>query len=106
MKMTIALKALIAKLNDVSKKAAMRAANICVSHGNYEVEIEHLLLAYLEDDQSDISIALKKWNINSNAVKSDLSEQIVSFASGSARTPVFSSSLVKLLEHAWLISSI
>ncbi|MEG1114423.1 MAG: Clp protease N-terminal domain-containing protein, partial [Janthinobacterium sp.] len=44
------LKTLIAKLNDTARTAATRAASICVGLGQYEVDIEHLFLALLEQE--------------------------------------------------------
>ena len=46
--MSINLKTLIGKLNDTSRTAATRAASLCVSLGQYEVDIEHLFLALLD----------------------------------------------------------
>ena len=39
------LKTLISKLNDTTRRALERAANLCMARGNYEVDLEHLFLA-------------------------------------------------------------
>jgi type VI secretion system protein VasG len=106
MSMTINLKTLIGKLNDTCRDAATRAAGICVSLGQYQVDIEHLLLALLEQPGSDISIMARRSGIAAGALETDLQAEIAGFKNGNTRTPVFSERLPKLLEHAWLIASL
>jgi len=104
--MTINLKTLIGKLNDTCRDAATRAAGICVSLGQYQVDIEHLLLALLEQPGSDISIIARRCGIAAGALEADLQAEIAGFKNGNTRTPVFSERLPRLLEHAWLIASL
>ncbi|MDC8756007.1 type VI secretion system ATPase TssH [Janthinobacterium fluminis] len=104
--MSINLKTLIGKLNDTTRLAATRAANICVGLGQYEVDIEHLFLALLEQERSDFVVIARKCDISLGALESDLRREIEGFKSGSARTPVFSRHLPTLFEHAWLIASL
>ncbi|MFA9218874.1 MAG: Clp protease N-terminal domain-containing protein, partial [Sphingomonadaceae bacterium] len=61
--MSISLKTLIGKLNDSTRLAATRAASICISRGQYQVEIEHLLLALLEQEQCDLVIVARHCDI-------------------------------------------
>jgi type VI secretion system protein VasG len=100
------LKTLIAKLNDTARTAASRAANICVGLGQYEVDIEHLFLALLEQERSDFVTIARRSEISLTALEADLHREIGSFRTGSARTPVFSPHLPLLFEHAWLIASL
>ncbi|MBD8531178.1 MULTISPECIES: type VI secretion system ATPase TssH [unclassified Massilia] len=104
--MDINLKTLIGKLNDATRTAATRAANICVGLGQYEVDIEHLFLALLEQPDCDVVVAARACDISLSRLESDLRQEVARFASGSARTPVFSKHLPMLLEHAWLIASL
>ncbi len=104
--MSINLKTLIGKLNDTSRIAAQRAAAICVSRGQYEVDIEHLFLAFLEQERSDFSLIARKSGITLSELENDLQNEIGRFKSGNSRTPVFSPHLPKLFEHAWLIASL
>lgn len=104
--MSINLKTLIGKLNDTSRIAAQRAAAICVSRGQYEVDIEHLFLAFLEQEQSDFALIARKCGINLSELETDLQNEIGRFKNGNSRTPVFSPHLPKLFEHAWLIASL
>ena len=100
------LKTLISKLNDTARTAATRAAAICVGLGQYEVDIEHLFLALLEQERSDFVTIARRSEISLTALEADLRREIGSFRTGSARTPVFSPHLPLLFEHAWLVASL
>jgi type VI secretion system protein VasG len=104
--MDINLKTLIAKLNDVTRTAATRAAGICVGFGQYEVDIEHLFLALLEQPGSDLVVVAREAGISTTSLESDLRKEVERLPSGSARTPVFARHLPVLFEHAWLIASL
>jgi len=104
--MSINLKTLIGKLNDSSRAAATRAASLCVSLGQYEVDIEHLLLALLEQSGSDLAVIARRSGIALDRLEADLQAEVAKFRSGNTRTPVFSERLPKLFEHAWLIASL
>ncbi|GAB3435505.1 type VI secretion system ATPase TssH [Massilia solisilvae] len=104
--MDINLKTLIGKLNDTTRVAATRAANICVGLGQYEVDVEHLFLALLEQPASDFAVIARHCDISTTGLETDLRNEISRFATGSARTPVFSKHLPTLFEHAWLIASL
>jgi type VI secretion system protein VasG len=104
--MDINLKTLIGKLNDITRTAATRAASICVSLGQYEVDVEHLFLALLEQPGSDFVVIAGHCDISTTGIETDLRNEIARFATGSARTPVFSKHLPTLFEYAWLIASL
>jgi type VI secretion system protein VasG len=104
--MDINLKTLIAKLNDVTRSAATRAAGICVGLGQYEVDIEHLFLALLEQPGSDLVTVARAADVSLTGLESDLRREVERLPGGSARTPVFSRHLPVLFEHAWLIASL
>ncbi len=100
------LKTLITKLNDLSRKAAERAASLCMARGHYEVDLEHFMLALLEQADSDVAVLARRFGIALPALQSDLEAELSRFKSGNGRTPVFSAHLPVLLEHGWLIASL
>jgi type VI secretion system protein VasG len=104
--MTIGLKTLISKLNDTCRTGTERAANLCMSQGHYEVDLEHLFFALLEQQKSDFSIISRKFGISTSSLQSDLQSELSRFKTGNSRTPVFSPHLPKLFENAWLIASL
>ncbi|HBK45294.1 MAG TPA: type VI secretion system ATPase TssH [Xanthomonadaceae bacterium] len=104
--MSINLKTLIGKLDDTCRLAAERAANLCMARGNYEVDLEHLFLALLEQPQSDFALIARRCGISLELLEKDLSDEVARFKNGNTRTPVFSQHLPTLFEHAWLIASL
>lgn len=104
--MSINLKTLIGKLDDTCRLAAERAANLCMARGNYEVDVEHLFLALLEQSQSDFVLIARRCGIEPDALEQDLSNEVGRFKTGNTRTPVFSQHLPTLFEHGWLIASL
>ncbi|WP_426101366.1 type VI secretion system ATPase TssH [Massilia sp. TSP1-1-2] len=104
--MSINLKTLIGKLNDTSRTAATRAASICVSLGQFEVDLEHLFLALLEQPKSDFVLIARNMGISVSMLEADLQSEVQRLKAGNSRTPVFSARLPKLFENAWLIASL
>jgi type VI secretion system protein VasG len=104
--MTTNLKTLISKLNDTSRKAAERAASLCMARGHFEVDLEHLFLALLEQPQSDFTLICKRHGVAATELQRDLEAELARFKTGNTRTPVFGHHLPLLLEHAWLIASL
>jgi type VI secretion system protein VasG len=104
--MSTSLKTLIGKLNPTSRMATERAANLCLSHGHYEVDLEHLFLALLEQSANDVTQVLRVSHVSATAMQRDLEREIRTFKNGNTRTPVFSIHLQKLFQHAWLLASL
>ncbi|MBW8829409.1 MAG: type VI secretion system ATPase TssH [Burkholderiales bacterium] len=100
------LKTLISKLNDTTRRAAERAASLCMSRGNYEVDLEHFFLALLETPQSDFVMLCRNFGISTTELQRDLESEIGRFKNGNTRTPVLSQHLPVLFEHGWLIASL
>jgi len=97
---------LIGKLNDTTRTAATRAASICMGMGHHEVDLEHLFLALLEQEQSDFTLIARQHDVSLTMLEQDLRSELQSFHAGNTRTPVFSQHLPKLFENAWLIASL
>jgi type VI secretion system protein VasG len=100
------LKALVAKLNPICRKALEAAAGMCQSNTHYEVEIEHFLIKLLDDDGNDIPILLKYFEVDKGRVLAQLTGAIGRFKTGNGRTPSLSPRLPKLLSKAWLLASV
>ncbi|MDX9842993.1 MAG: type VI secretion system ATPase TssH [Aquabacterium sp.] len=100
------LKTLISKLNDTTRRAAERAASLCMARGHFEVDLEHFMLALLEQPQTDLAVLCQRFEVSVTALQRDLETELSQFKDGNTRTPVFSAHLPVLLEHAWLIASL
>ena len=77
-----------------------------MARGNYEVDLEHLLLAILEKPGTDLQVIAKRSGISPTGLERELDQEISRFKNGNTRTPVFSTHILKLLEQAWLIASL
>ncbi|RZG46475.1 type VI secretion system ATPase TssH [Acinetobacter wuhouensis] len=99
------LKVLIKKLSTSSRTSLEQSANLCVNHQNFEIEIEHFFVKLLEQPQNDIEILLNKYKISKDGLVADLLDCISQLPKGNTRTPIFSKSIVRLLEQAWLLAS-
>ena len=104
--MSTPLKTLIAKLNPTCRQATERAASNCLSRGHYEVDLEHLFLALLDEPASDATLVLRASRIDAHALRADLERELQRLKTGNARTPVFSVHLIALFEQAWLLASL
>lgn len=104
--MSTPLKTLITKLNTTCRQATERAASLCLARGHYEVDLEHLFLALLDEPASDAAIVLKASGVDVHALRADLEGELERLKTGNTRTPVFSVHLIELFEQAWLIASL
>ncbi|KVC86185.1 type VI secretion system ATPase TssH [Burkholderia ubonensis] len=104
--MSTPLKTLITKLNPLCRQAAQHAASACLARGHYEVDLEHLFLALLDEPAGDLPLALSASRIDPHALRADLERELTRLKTGNTRTPVFSVHLIALFEQAWLIASL
>jgi type VI secretion system protein VasG len=104
--MSVNLKSLIGKLNDVTRNALDGAAQLCLSRTNYEIEIEHYLLRLLEHTDSDIAKILHHYGVDTSRLGSELNRAIDKLKRGNARTPAISHYVVRMLTEGWTIGSI
>ncbi|HSW04164.1 type VI secretion system ATPase TssH [Aquabacterium sp.] len=104
--MSTTLKTLISKLDATCRTAAERAGSMTMARGHYEVDLEHLFLALLEQPHCDFALLCRRFDVSASALQQDLEREIGRFRNGNTRTPVFSPHVPALLEHAWLIASL
>lgn len=104
--MAVDLKALIAKLNDVTRKALEAGAGLCLARTHYDVEIEHYLLKLLDVPEADLARILRRFELDPSRLTADLNRSLDRLRSGNARTPAFSPSLVRMLTEAWNLGSL
>jgi type VI secretion system protein VasG len=104
--MSLNLKFLIAKLNPVCRGAMESAAALCVSRTNYEVDLEHLLTAFLGVANCDLTRVVSYFGVNSDRLTKDLNTAIDRLKRGNSRGPTLSLRVVKLLTEGWTVASI
>lgn len=101
----VEMKGLIDKCNGFCVQMLHAAAGMTVSRGHYEVTVEHLLAACLEDAASDISL-MTAGQADTVRLRRELDAALETFRSGNSGRPVFSPLLQELLEAAWLVASV
>jgi type VI secretion system protein VasG len=100
------LRSLIGKLNATCRGALEGAAGLCLSHSQYEVDIEHVLIKLLEAQNTDLNRILRHFGIEEAGLLSDLARAIDGFKTGNARTPALSPGIPRMIQDAWLIASV
>jgi type VI secretion system protein VasG len=103
---SVNVKSLVAKLNDVCRRALDDAAGLCVSRTHYNVEVEHWLLRLLDTPNTDLPAILAHFGADASRLKKDLTRAIDHLKTGNARVPALSPNLVTLFREAWLIASL
>lgn len=104
--MALNLRALIARLNPTVRGAMEGAAGLCMSRGQYEVEVEHLLAKLLEVENSDLRRILRHFEIAPETLERELGKAMDGFKTGNQRTPALSALIPRLFEAAWGWASI
>ena len=104
--MSTELKSLIARLNPTCRRVLESAAELCVKRTNYDVEVEHLLYRLIESEKTDVQVILKHFDRDPARTLGELTEALDKMKRGNSRTPAFSPHIPRLLERAWIISSL
>ncbi|GAA0543710.1 type VI secretion system ATPase TssH [Rheinheimera aquimaris] len=103
---TTTLKSLVEKLNPASRQSLEAATARCQSRSHYSVEIEHWLDAMLEQDDGDIPMLLRSFDINPDSVKQQLQQALEQMKTGNNVLPTISVQLINLLRTSWLSTTI
>lgn len=104
--LTVEPRSLLRKLNTTCTRAFETAAGACLTNRHYEVTAEHLLLALLDDPDSDLRVALEQLNVDFNTARTSVHRSIAELRTGNAGKPVFSSLLLEWVQEAWLYGSV
>ncbi|MGH6914216.1 MAG: Clp protease N-terminal domain-containing protein, partial [Geminicoccales bacterium] len=100
------LRKLIDHLNLYLRRSLESAAGLCLSRGQYEVCVEHLLAVLLQDDDKDLAAILLKAGIDKGKLSREVNHALETLRAGNTGRPVFSPLLIELLSDAWLLASI
>ena len=102
--MSISVKALVDKLTPVARQGFEQAASRALARSHFEVEVEHVLLALLDNGNNAALSALQALGAPLEQIDAELNAAMDSFRSGNTRNPVLSVWLPKWLEKAWLLA--
>jgi len=98
-------RALLEKLNSVSRRALEAAAGASVTGRHYEVSVEHLLHALLDVRESDLVALLDRFQIDPSRTRARLHKSLTELRTGNVGRPGFSPLLLELLQDAWIYAS-
>jgi type VI secretion system protein VasG len=104
--MNVSLQPLIGKLNEQCRNALEAAAGLCLTRTNYDVDIEHLFIKLMELPDSDLAAILRRYEVDASRVVRDLTRALDQLKTGNARTPALSPHIPRLIQEAWLMSSV
>ncbi len=100
------LRSLIEKLNTPTKKALEKAAALCQSKTHYTVDIEHWVMALLEESDLDVHAICAHFQLSIDVVKADIQQAFEGYKTGNDHAPALSPYLVSVIEKAWMHSSL
>jgi type VI secretion system protein VasG len=103
---TVDLKNLTNKLNKFCKDSLTKAAGICVTRGNYEVTVEHFLMAMIDSSTADIQIILRNFEIDPARLIRLIDRDAESLRTGNTGRPTFSPILLDWVQDAWVFASV
>lgn len=100
------LKVLIQKLSPACRLALENSANLCLARMHHQIEIEHFFIELLKQGNNDLALLCQRFNTDALTLGLHLEQQLEYLARGNQQMPVFSISVIRLLEQAWLLASI
>ncbi|MFM7632804.1 MAG: AAA family ATPase, partial [Betaproteobacteria bacterium] len=104
--MSTELRTLIQRLDHECRAAIERAAELCAQQTHFSVDPEHLLIELLRDKDSALNRLLTHFDVSGTHAQSQLQDALNKLKRGNGRTPVLSEHLPRLLESAWVITSV
>jgi type VI secretion system protein VasG len=98
-------RSLLRKLNATCTRALEGAASMCIASRHYEVTVEHVLLALVDDRESDLTTIFENYRIDLTHARAQLQHSLTELRSGNAGKPVFSTLLFEWVQDAWIYAS-
>src|SRR5512144_1592272 len=87
--------------------AALEAGVVqCVNARHYEVTLEHLMLALLDNADSDLAFLVMHYDLDPARLRQTLQREIDGMRTGNAGKPTFSPTMLEWMQDAWTIGSV
>ena len=77
----------------------------CVNARHYEVTLEHVLLALLDDADSDLAFIVSHYDLNASQLRATLQRSLDDLRTGNAGKPVFSPTMLEAMQDAFVVGS-
>ncbi len=104
--MKIELKKLIDNLDSTAKSYLENAVGHTISRGGSEILIEDLLYVMLKNENSIFSKLLQQYDIDAEKMEDALTGGVKQGSYSESSNPVFSSSLIRLIENGYLLNKL
>ncbi|MBK9258671.1 MAG: type VI secretion system ATPase TssH [Polyangiaceae bacterium] len=104
--MLVEAKSIIKRLSRVCTAALEAAVVQCVTARHYEVTVEHLLLALLDDANSDVAFLVMHYDLDPARLRTALQRSLSDLRTGNAGKPVFSPTMLEWMQDAWTVGSV
>lgn len=103
---TISRSVLFSKLNPTLYKALQTAFNYCRLRENSYVELVHWLHTLLQDDNNDLNLLIKQFNLDNNQLNKDVLTALERLPTGATSVADFSEHIETTVEQAWTYTSL
>lgn len=100
------IKTLISKLNLTCYQALEKAASIGASRAHFNIELEHWLLAFIENRNSTLCGMLSESACQIDKITEDIHSSLECLKVGNDRAPAISDRILEVINEAWLITSL
>ena len=98
MSMLVEAKSIIKRLSRICTTALEAAVVQCVNARHYEVTVEHLLLALLDDANSDVAFLVMHYDLDPARLRQALQRSLSDLRTGNAGKPVFSPTMLEWMQ--------
>lgn len=100
------IKSILLRLNPFLQNCLESCIGNCVSRGHYEVTIEHILYQSLQNKKGDFDPILKSFHVDEDEMLMALNQELAEMSSGNTAKPVFSATMLQVMELAWVESGL
>ena len=103
--MLVEPKSVIKRLTRTCTAALESAVVQCVNARHYEVTVEHVLFALLDNPDSDVAFLAMHYDLQPAQLRTTLQRTLEDLRTGNAGKPTFSPTMLEWMQDAWVIGS-
>ena len=104
--MLVEHKAIFKRLTKTGVAALESGVVAAMNARHYEVTVEHVLNALLENDQSDVAFLAMHYDLDPAGLKTTLTRALEGMRTGNSGKPVFSPALMEWMQDAFTVGSL
>ena len=104
--MLVDAKSIIKRLTRPCTTALESGVVMCVNARHYEVTLEHVMLALLDNPDSDLAFLAMHYDLDAAKLRQTLQREIDGMRTGNAGKPTFSPTMLEWMQDAWTIGSV